>query len=106
MSESMTAVSGLISPGSTARFASASLTWMYSAKTPSLVLENFHPPSATPECMGKPSCAAVDDQSGVMAGMITRSPTLISLTADPTSTTSPTASWPRIMLWRSPTPPS
>lgn len=37
--------------------------------------------------------------------MITRSPTLISLTADHTSTTSPTASWPRIMLWRSPTPP-
>jgi hypothetical protein len=31
-------------------FASASFTWKYSPKTPSLVFENFQPPSGAPDC--------------------------------------------------------
>ena len=41
-----------------------------------------------------------------MAGTMTRSPTFRSLTREPTSTISPTASWPRIMSVRSPMAPS
>ena len=89
-----------------ARLPSASLTWKYSPKTPSLKLENFQPESMPPECMGYPDCVSVEDQSGVMAGIKTWSPGLKSLTSAPTSTTSPHASWPRIMSVRSPIAPS
>ncbi len=95
-----------IPSGRWARFPSASLTWKYSAKTPSLKLENFHPESIPPECIEKPSCASREFQSGVIAVMRTLSPFLKSLTRDPASTTSPTASWPRIMSFLSPIAPS
>ena len=74
MSESMQASTTEISRGRCARFPSASLTWKYSAKTPSLTLENFQPPSIPPECMGKPACASREFHTGVMAGTSTRSP--------------------------------
>ena len=49
MSESMQASSGSISFGKRVRFPSASLTWKRVAKTPSLILENFQPPSIPSE---------------------------------------------------------
>lgn len=106
MSLSMTAAAGSKLSGKRARFASASLTWKYSAKTPSLKLENFHPASMPPECMEYPACASRLPQSGVMAGTMTRSPGFKVLTRLPTSTISPTASWPKIMSVRSPIAPS
>ena len=106
ISQSITAWTGVRPSGIRAKLASASLTWKYSAKTPSLKLENFQPPSIPPECIGWPSCAAAVPQSGVMAGTITLSPGLKSLTSEPTLTTWPTASWPRIISWRSPMAPA
>src|SRR6266516_3226965 len=50
-----------------AMLASASLTWKYSANTPSLVFENFQPPNGCCDCDECPSCEATSPQSGVMA---------------------------------------
>ena len=106
MSESIQASTMSMPSGSSARLPSASLTWKYSEKTPSLMLENFHPASIPPECMANPACASSELQSGVIAGTSTRSPGLKSRTSEPTSTTWAQHSWPRIMLCRSPTAPS
>ena len=95
-----------IPSGNSARFPSASLTWKNSPNTPSLKFENFQPESIPPECMANPPCASNEFQSGVIAETSTRSPTLKSLTSLPTSTISPTASWPKIMSFRSPIAPA
>ena len=58
MSAQYTAASSGTESGIFAMFASASLTWKYSAKTPSLVLANFQPPSGAPDCDAYPSWAA------------------------------------------------
>jgi hypothetical protein len=55
---------------------------------------------------GVAACASTEAQSGVIAGTMTRSPGLKSLTSEPTSTTSPTASCPRIILCLSPIAPA
>ena len=102
----MTAAPGSTPSGSSAKLPSASLTWKYSANTPSLKLENFQPASIPPECMGKPRWASREFQSGVMADTMTLSPGLKSLTKAPTSSTMPTASWPKIISLRSPMAPS
>ena len=106
MSAIMDASATGMESGRIARFPSASLTWKSSPKTPSLKFENFQPASMPPECIPNPACASRDIQSGVIAGTITRSPGLKSFTREPTSTTSPTASCPRIMSVRSPIAPS
>ena len=106
MSEIIAAAARSIPSGRCAKLPSASFTWKYSAKTPSLKLENFQPESMPPECIAKPSCACLEFQSGVIADTSTLSPTLKSRTRLPTSTTSPTASWPRIILDRSPIAPA
>ena len=96
MSAQYTAASSETESGIFAMFASASLTWKYSAKTPSLMLANFQPPSGAPDCEAYPSWAAVDPQSGVIAPTTTRSPGLNTRTSLPTSCTTPTASWPSV----------
>ena len=106
MSESIQASTGSIPFGRSAKFPSASFTWKYSPKTPSLKLENFQPASIPPECMENPACASKEFQSGVIAGTRTRSPTLKSLTISPTSTISAQHSCPKIMLCLSPIAPS
>lgn len=64
ISLSITAETGSTFSGSRARFPSASFTWKSSAKTPSLMLENFHPASIPPECIENPPCASRLFQSG------------------------------------------
>src|SRR5438105_604747 len=88
-----------------AMLASASLTWKYSANTPSLVFENFQPPSGCWDCDECPSCEATSPQSGVMAPTTTRSPGMKYLTSLPTAYTTPTASWPRVRFSRGPIAP-
>ena len=95
-----------IPSGMRARFPSASFTWKYSPKTPSLKFENFQPASIPPECIEYPPCASREFQSGVMAGTRTLSPGLKSFTKEPTSTTSPQPSCPKIMSCLSPIAPS
>src|ERR1700736_2116053 len=85
--------------------ASASLTWKYSANTPSLMLANFHPPSAPPDCEECPACEAESVQSGVIAPTTIWSPGLKRLTAAPTWWTTPTASCPRVRFSRGPIAP-
>ena len=85
--------------------ASASLTWKYSANTPSLMLANFHPPSALPDCEECPACEAASPHSGVIAPTKTWSPGLKRFTALPTWWTRPTASCPRVRFSRGPIAP-
>src|SRR5919112_5886490 len=84
----------------------ASFTWKYSAKTPSLMFENFQPPSGAPDCDAWPAWAAGSPQSGVIAPTSTRSPGRMTSTALPTSETTPTASWPSVRSVRGPMPPA
>ena len=85
--------------------ASASLTWKYSAKTPSLLFENFQPPSGCPDCEEWPACEAGSPQSGVMAPTTTRSPRWNRFTSLPTAYTTPTASCPSVRFSRGPIAP-
>ncbi|EDZ65707.1 hypothetical protein NOC27_2387 [Nitrosococcus oceani AFC27] len=105
MSHTYTADSSGTPLGISARLASASLTCTYSAKVPSLILANFQPPSAPPDCDEWPPWAASEPQSGVIAPTATRSPCLKLATSAPTSSTTPTASCPRVRFSRSPTAP-
>src|SRR5919197_2582787 len=88
-----------------AMLASASLTWKYSAKTPSLVFENFQPPNGSSDCDEWPAWDATSPQSGVIAPTTTRSPGLKLLTSLPTAYTTPTASWPSVRFSRGPIAP-
>ena len=72
--------------------ASASFRWKYSAKTPVLVLENFHPTGGPPDCDEYPAGEAGWPRSGVIAPTTTRPTGSESLTSLPPSCPTPTAS--------------
>src|SRR5690606_1315727 len=94
-----------INLGIFARFASASLTWKYSAKLPSFTFANFHPPSMPWHCDVYPRMQFSQWKHGVIAFTATRSPSRTLFTSRPTFATMPTASCPSVRFSRSPIAP-